>query len=139
MMFVCVSYKFFFCKQKTAYEMRISDWSSDVCSSDLVPRQPDQPGDDAGGEQEDEEAIEQARPRIGGEVAPARAQPFEGSPRREVSRIMPLDRQRWHDRRDRGHPLLPFSSARRFRGAEHAGARVRSVGPDMGNAFWLGC
>src|SRR3546814_278255 len=27
---------FFFCKQKTAYEMRISDWSSDVCSSDLV-------------------------------------------------------------------------------------------------------
>src|SRR3546814_7744377 len=25
----------FFCKQKTAYEMRISDWSSDVCSSDL--------------------------------------------------------------------------------------------------------
>src|SRR3546814_19147005 len=28
---------FFFCKQKTAYEMRISDWSSDVFSSDLTP------------------------------------------------------------------------------------------------------
>src|SRR3546814_3764006 len=28
----------FFFKQKTAYEMRISDWSSDVCSSDLQPR-----------------------------------------------------------------------------------------------------
>src|SRR3546814_13899228 len=28
---------FFFFKQKTAYEMRISDWSSDVCSSDLSP------------------------------------------------------------------------------------------------------
>src|SRR3546814_4739544 len=28
-------YFFFFFKQKTAYEMRISDWSSDVCSSDL--------------------------------------------------------------------------------------------------------
>src|SRR3546814_4654084 len=27
--------QFFFVKQKTAYEMRISDWSSDVCSSDL--------------------------------------------------------------------------------------------------------
>src|SRR3546814_1311538 len=27
---------FFFCKQKTAYERRISDWSSDVCSSDLA-------------------------------------------------------------------------------------------------------
>src|SRR3546814_14117345 len=43
---------FFFFKQKTAYEMRISDWSSDVCSSDLavaqhhpVDRRP--PGDDA--------------------------------------------------------------------------------------------
>src|SRR3546814_19370765 len=30
-----VCYLFFFFKQKTAYEMRISDWSSDVCSSDL--------------------------------------------------------------------------------------------------------
>src|SRR3546814_2226204 len=29
---------FFFFKQKTAYEMRISDWSSDVCSSDLQLR-----------------------------------------------------------------------------------------------------
>src|SRR3546814_7077563 len=31
---ICV-FSFFFFKQKTAYEMRISDWSSDVCSSDL--------------------------------------------------------------------------------------------------------
>src|SRR3546814_11393061 len=30
----------FFFKQKTAYEMRISDWSSDVCSSDLWPTSP---------------------------------------------------------------------------------------------------
>src|SRR3546814_11609087 len=29
-------YCIFFFKQKTAYEMRISDWSSDVCSSDLI-------------------------------------------------------------------------------------------------------
>src|SRR3546814_10342991 len=42
MVFVCLSVCyfyanvfFFFFKQKTAYEMRISDWSSDVCSSDL--------------------------------------------------------------------------------------------------------
>src|SRR3546814_9843502 len=36
-MLYCVLYLyvFFFFKQKTAYEMRISDWSSDVCSSDL--------------------------------------------------------------------------------------------------------
>src|SRR3546814_9527275 len=33
---MCCSCVFFFCfKQKTAYEMRISDWNSDVCSSDL--------------------------------------------------------------------------------------------------------
>src|SRR3546814_10498479 len=32
----CLSAFFFFFKQKTAYEMRISDWSSDVCSSDLL-------------------------------------------------------------------------------------------------------
>src|SRR3546814_2814632 len=32
---VIVVRNFFFFKQKTAYEMRISDWSSDVCSSDL--------------------------------------------------------------------------------------------------------
>src|SRR3546814_7724488 len=45
-MFICSSndstvfsffaFLFFFFKQKTAYEMRISDWSSDVCSSDLA-------------------------------------------------------------------------------------------------------
>src|SRR3546814_8932463 len=34
--FVCVVFCVFFFKQKTAYEMRISDWSSDVCSSDLL-------------------------------------------------------------------------------------------------------
>src|SRR3546814_10623743 len=34
---MCVS-RFFFFKQKTAYELLISDWSSDVCSSDLVQR-----------------------------------------------------------------------------------------------------
>src|SRR3546814_10551899 len=34
-MCVVVSYSFFVFKQKTAYELRISDWISDVCSSDL--------------------------------------------------------------------------------------------------------
>src|SRR3546814_4579718 len=33
---IIVDFSFFFFKQKTAYEMRISDWSSDVCSSDLA-------------------------------------------------------------------------------------------------------
>src|SRR3546814_19562113 len=40
---------FFFFKQKTAYEMRISDWSSDVCSSDLEAVDLDV---DEGGEEE---------------------------------------------------------------------------------------
>src|SRR3546814_8949667 len=35
MLIVCFHVFIFFFKQKTAYEMRISDWSSDVCSSDL--------------------------------------------------------------------------------------------------------
>src|SRR3546814_5626594 len=35
MVCLCVDFFFFFFKQKPAYEMRISDWSSDVCSSDL--------------------------------------------------------------------------------------------------------
>src|SRR3546814_9080317 len=34
-----MQYVFFFFKQKTAYEMRISDWSSDVCSADLAHAQ----------------------------------------------------------------------------------------------------
>src|SRR3546814_9240535 len=41
----CCVFFFFFVKQKTAYEMRISDWSSDVCSSDLQQYQ----GGDHGG------------------------------------------------------------------------------------------
>src|SRR3546814_9516854 len=36
---------FFFVKQKTAYDMRISDWSSDVCSSDLHPGHDDYQSD----------------------------------------------------------------------------------------------
>src|SRR3546814_10479134 len=36
----------FFFKQKTAYELRISDWSSDVCSSDLVCKRPTATGEE---------------------------------------------------------------------------------------------
>src|SRR3546814_8443114 len=50
----CNIASFFFFKQKTAYEMRISDWSSDVCSSDLGgDRQdaaPPRAGEDARGD-----------------------------------------------------------------------------------------
>src|SRR3546814_4909021 len=42
-LYLCYIFFFFF-KQKTAYEMRISDWSSDVCSSDLLQRARRLPG-----------------------------------------------------------------------------------------------
>src|SRR3546814_12033783 len=42
-MYMCRVFFVFFCKQKTAYEMRISDWSSDVCSSDLAVEPSGQP------------------------------------------------------------------------------------------------
>src|SRR5881628_2588802 len=38
--YVLLFFFFFFFKQKTAYEMSVSDWSSDVCSSDLAERRP---------------------------------------------------------------------------------------------------
>src|SRR3546814_7613649 len=44
---------FFFFKQKTAYEMRISDWSSDVCSSDLIPGFDDDVSNQSPGERGD--------------------------------------------------------------------------------------
>src|SRR3546814_15783108 len=62
---------FFFFKQKTAYEMRISDWSSDVCSSDLDGAQPGRdrhrhPGSDHPGAAPG--AAAGARPRIRGDA-----------------------------------------------------------------------
>src|SRR3546814_4697561 len=60
---------FFFFKQKTAYEMRISDWSSDVCSSDLSRR----------------DAV--ARPRLGRrDDIPVRARPAPCRGRGRTSR-----------------------------------------------------
>src|SRR3546814_3054212 len=46
---ICFDHFFFFFKQKTAYELRISDWSSDVCSSDLLVIGPGDRGGDAEG------------------------------------------------------------------------------------------
>src|SRR3546814_16606237 len=66
MLFVlCVLFIFFFFKQKTAYEMRISDWSSDVCSSDLAEQVGDDEFADGGNENEEaagDDAGERQRP-----------------------------------------------------------------------------
>src|SRR3546814_5093618 len=48
--YCCCDFCLFFFKQKTAYEMRISDWSSDVCSSDLLYRFADRQPADVGGD-----------------------------------------------------------------------------------------
>src|SRR3546814_7682683 len=63
---VCyVEVYFFFFKQKTAYELRISDWSSDVCSSDL--RQ----GTRAGGHRRGRARPRHPRPAAGDQPRPA--------------------------------------------------------------------
>src|SRR3546814_5356075 len=46
--FVCRITNFIFFKQKTAYEMRMSDWSSDVCTSDLMTKQARRTGESFG-------------------------------------------------------------------------------------------
>src|SRR3546814_8076742 len=53
----CLGWFFFFFKQKTAYELRISDWSSDVCSSDLGDRS-----------HESATVVADAPEKIGGEI-----------------------------------------------------------------------
>src|SRR3546814_5522164 len=63
---------FFFFKQKTAYEMRISDWNSDVCSSDLVHHQYVEPLPSSGnrfGETGDALRLGQIERRDGGRTA----------------------------------------------------------------------
>src|SRR3546814_10490807 len=69
MLFFCfTSLIVFFFKQKTAYEMRISDWSSDVCSSDLAASADAGPGDRGGGRAVcvDREVADRPWPRGGG-------------------------------------------------------------------------
>src|SRR3546814_4213821 len=54
---------FFFFKQKTAYEMRISDWSADVCSSDLAGDAPWWHGGGGGARKAARRAFHRLRPR----------------------------------------------------------------------------
>src|SRR3546814_19655001 len=60
---------FFFFKQKTAYEMRISDWSSDVCSSDLRRLGPGHVRQDRGARPEHAIGIRGGAQMLGPEVA----------------------------------------------------------------------
>src|SRR3546814_1141992 len=81
-----VFYCMFFFKQKTAYEMRISDWSSDVCSSDLPEHQ-----------QNDADLGELHRqPRVGDE---ARREGTDKNAREQITR----DRRDFEPVRERPH------------------------------------
>src|SRR3546814_1385305 len=80
---VVFMFVFFFFKQKTAYEMRISDWSSDVCSSDLQDGsgQSCSPGDGRGGNPTPESRRRRTRNRCGSSDAGSRIRQDEREPR----------------------------------------------------------
>src|SRR3546814_4744196 len=101
-----MSLEFFFFKQKTAYEMRISDWSSDVCSSDLTPQgapwEPDlrRPIEQVGAihkiEVKSRLAKTQARPLTADEMpVAARAIPGRSEERRVGKECVSTCRSRW--------------------------------------------
>src|SRR3546814_5107077 len=102
----------FFFKQKTAYEMRISDWSSDVCSSDLhhTPESPASPGCEA---------------LLTPESTPAESPP--GGARRHCSAGAPATRRSpgphaapsWPEHRSRRPRCVEGSASRRSRSEEH--------------------
>src|SRR3546814_17624966 len=71
----------FVCEDKTEYELRMSDWSSDVCTSDLI-------GDHRAA---DDRGAEQPRRRLGPR---ARALEGQGEDHREHDRVEQADRQR---------------------------------------------
>src|SRR3546814_5151191 len=75
----------FFFKQKTAYEMRISDWSSDVCSSDLAPGHDLEPTGIAAG----------PRPRIDFGSLHHRPKPPRSEERRVGKECVSTCRSRW--------------------------------------------
>src|SRR3546814_14899363 len=102
MVYWCVVVVFFF-KQKTAYEMRISDWSSDVCSSDLAPLLVETVGTPTEGQAEEDvsratvQALRQRGPAwLPGNFTASPVDAGNGPYRLRIAYAMPLafDRQR---------------------------------------------
>src|SRR3546814_8058720 len=91
-MSACSQSLFFFFKQKTAYEMRISDWSSDVCSSDLGRRQ------EREGHREGPPAF---HPRRRADERRMAARPHEAAPRRKARELAAAKDRRRLCRRQR--------------------------------------
>src|SRR3546814_10782276 len=106
---------FFFFKQKTAYEMRISDWSSDVCSSDLdAALSHGTPRRDRTLPRDDRQAVRGEHERFPDDQRPRLQGPCAGDHRR-----------RGQDRRDRGNA----SGARNLGDAD--AARSEEHTPDL--------
>src|SRR3546814_1460990 len=82
--YVCVEGVFFF-KQKTAYEMRISDWSLDVCSSDLIAETLHEFGD----------ALEHAEHVVGHQHLAVALRRSTDADRRAVDLVRDFDRDRF--------------------------------------------
>src|SRR3546814_17299982 len=125
---------FFFFKQKTAYEMRISDWSSDVCSSDLL----DFAGTPSGTREQDDLRLLQLghlAPRVERrviEVADGRADsPFAANQRADIRlHIDPLMPRR----HGAGLPRLQLDDVANPRLCH----QPRGVGAAIGRASWRG-
>src|SRR3546814_2048126 len=83
---------FFFFKQKTAYEMRISDWSSDVCSSDLKVRRARAEGCHRHGRAAGEPAVDVGHER-GALLVPGRDVPDAARPGEGIEDVERLDRK----------------------------------------------
>src|SRR3546814_2680660 len=104
----------FFFKQKTAYELRISDWSSDVCSSDLAALCPfGVHGDDRGGV---EPRQPEPEPRQGGSQSLAGQAPADARRREEPGRP---SARRWR-RPDLGRPSSGHAVGLADPGCAHA-------------------
>src|SRR3546814_14012177 len=117
---------FFFFKQKTAYEMRISDWSSDVCSSDLVDPEQCASRDRFIGQAGtgDDSASTEARQGCGVvtddlsmcgglEFPPANLRPSDQELIISIGRANGIERLRWFDvaRGKKFHPRPPAGTA----------------------------
>src|SRR3546814_4697563 len=111
-MFFLVVLVCFFFKQKTAYEMRISDWSSDVCSSDLRRRRG--------------RATGCGRGRAGAFPAPRRASRQARLASDSSDRLRPWREVRPRPRHGAGRARTGISSRRPNRGRATASRRERS-------------
>src|SRR3546814_10637739 len=107
---------FFFFKQKTAYEMRISDWSSDVCSSDLRTRFPRVERHEHGADRERAPGADRPFGLVahgdGDAVALADAQPVgQGAAKGARGAPMGLERQRSEEHTSELQSLMRISYA----------------------------